>query len=97
MYTASVSHAITAMFSSKILMMPSFFKNFYAISRLIENTQGIFNEMLHTINKSRGILEENSKRPKPACLTTKEAEKKNGIFNVYARLVIVDFFIDLTF
>lgn len=76
MHTASVSHAITAMFSSKILMMLSFFKNFYAISRLIENTHDILDEMLDTINKIWDILEEISKDPSPHVSPQKKQKKK---------------------
>ncbi|KAI7869876.1 hypothetical protein BDF14DRAFT_1879622 [Spinellus fusiger] len=61
-----------------IQLMPSFFKNFYAISHLIENTHDILDKMLGTIDKSQDVLRRKQRTPKPTCLTTKEANKNKN-------------------
>lgn len=56
-------------------LMPSFFKNFYAISRFIENTHDILDELLGTIDKSQDILEESSEEQSPHASPQRKQKK----------------------
>ncbi|KAG1141229.1 hypothetical protein G6F36_015727 [Rhizopus arrhizus] len=45
--------------------MPTFFKNFTAISHLIEATYVILDYMFSTVDKTQNILEEDNEDPSP--------------------------------
>ncbi|KAI9483701.1 MAG: hypothetical protein EXX96DRAFT_537014 [Benjaminiella poitrasii] len=56
--------------------MPTFFKNFYVINHLIENTCDIIDEMFGTADEFQGILEENNEGPSPYA-SPKKKQKQN--------------------